>query len=459
MAPTQRLWTSCIRLLVLGLFAASCGAEPGFAEQGHEEDLEAIGAVSQAVTSQVIDSAWQCPSANVNCQDVFDFDVPANTTITIAVSNITGNSVLRLSAFAPGQSLNGVNMLVGSQREQRCSTVDNQGITTSIRAVVAGRYRVAVVRDFLESAGLSGNYRLSVQGSSSFTFVGQTANDVASGFTQAPGCQFAQTQNGAWSCGSTSCTDVYEFFMPTNQTVSLAVTNVTGASTLRLALTGPGSATNLLTGLNVDRKCRAQNANDTAPFLIRTAGLYRWAVGRDFDTSAGTTGTYTAVFNAQRPSTFTRQVVNDATVGTPTQCGFTFDTNSSWACGIGVNCQDVFDFETVGASPLVASVSNVTGSSVTRMALFDGNALNTVNKFNGALRDRKCATQNGPDTASSPNTPNLFRHRLAIGRDAASSEGTSGSYRLRVTTVESPVFVGGQTVNDGPSAFTTTSCP
>jgi hypothetical protein len=263
---------------------------------------------------------------------------------------------------------------------------------------------------------------------------------------------------GSWNCASgVSCEDVYDFGLAANTTVTIQVSGVTGASVLRLGafapsqlLTGP----NLLTGINSDRLCGGQNVGDTVSFTAPTAGTYRIAIARDWGASAGASGNYSLAVSVDRGMTFLGSTKNVASGATGTRCGYIFNASDAWACAISVSCQDVFDFNTLVSTTVTVAVSGVTGNSVVRMAVFDGSALNTTNRLNGNLADRKCAAQNANDSATSASLP-AGLHRIAIGRDWNTSSGASGNYAVTITTPNAPLMPGNpvNTVDDGPSAF------
>lgn len=269
--------------------------------------------------------------------------------------------------------------------------------------------------------------------------------------------------SSSWNCGGgVSCQDVYDFSFAANTTVTVSVSNVTDSSALRLGAFGPGTAltgSDLFTGISFDRLCFGQNVGDTVSFRTTTAGTYRIAIGRDWNKSAGASGTYTAAVTASSPMSFLGQSVNDAASGaTGTQCGYTFTAASGWNCAFGVNCQDVYDFTTVTSTPVTVAVTSVTGNSVVRMAVFDGNTLNTTNRLNGKLTDRMCVPQNTNDSATSASLPSGL-HRIAIGRDWNSSGGASGTYIVTITTANAPLSPNGSTSNDTASQLSGGACP
>ena len=271
------------------------------------------------------------------------------------------------------------------------------------------------------------------------------------------------TVAGGWNCAFlVNCQDVYDFVFPANTSVTIAVSGITGNSVLRLGVFGPGvalSGTNLLTGSNKDRMCGGQNTSDSITFDTTSAGLYRIAVGRDWGSSAGAAGSYSLAVSGNHQFTAHGITANDAaSEATGTVCGVTtFTTGSGWNCAFLVNCQDVWDFETLAPGTVTVTVSAVTGNSVVRLAVFDGAALNTVNRLNGNQADRMCAGQNTNDTVVTPVLPPGL-HRFAIGRDWGSSAGAAGTYTVTLTSTVQ-LFGNGQTENDIPSSFATTTCP
>ncbi len=119
--------------------------------------------------------------------------------------------------------------------------------------------------------------------------------------------------------------------------------------------------------------------------------------------------------------------------------------NGSWSCSVSTDCQDVFDIDIFAGNTVNINVTNVTGSSVVRMAVFaPGVALTGPNLLNGGITDQSCTSQNA-SASTSFSTTLAGVYRIAIGRDWGSSAGSSGTYTLTVTS--SPVMLdNGQTV-------------
>lgn len=158
------------------VFAVACDDSDGPAEPS-------------GVTSYTETFDWEC-AAGTNCQDVFDFEFQAGSTISITVNQVSSGSVAQLALYGPGVALGGVNLLTGTQNELRCNETadcnahtDGQSVA-SVAIAQAGRHRVAVTRHWGNSCGGSGTYALSVTSATPFVVTGQTAEDQTS---QAPG--------------------------------------------------------------------------------------------------------------------------------------------------------------------------------------------------------------------------------------------------------------------------------
>jgi hypothetical protein len=123
-----------------------------------------------------VESGWTCANAE-NCQDVYDIVLEANTELTIRVTQVTGPSVLRLAAYAPGVPLGGTNLLNSTTNERRCSLA-NAADFVVVDTFDAGTYRVGVGRDWGFSSGANGSYTLDVFTDKPLLLAGQTVNDT-----------------------------------------------------------------------------------------------------------------------------------------------------------------------------------------------------------------------------------------------------------------------------------------
>ncbi|EPG76503.1 hypothetical protein LEP1GSC058_1377 [Leptospira fainei serovar Hurstbridge str. BUT 6] len=169
--------------------------------------------------------------------------------------------------------------------------------------------------------------RLSLDSSSA---TGLFLDQVLSGLTYAT--QSTQSINDSWTCPSlTNCQNVYDTQFVLTDVLTITISAVTGASVLRLSVYGPGSAlngTNLLNGSVNDRTCPSpptnanQNVGDSISTTISTLGVYRIAVGRDWGSSAGSSGNYTLKVNTTKSSmtSLVKTVTNTVTLSSGMQC-------------------------------------------------------------------------------------------------------------------------------------------
>jgi hypothetical protein len=410
-----------------------------------------------------VDGTWTCDTG-VSCQDVYDFTFSAGSTVSIAVSAVTGNSVLRLSLFGPGVALDGVNLLMGEANDRLCTGQD-EGETVAYAIATTGKYSLAVGRDWGQSAGADGTYSLDVTSATSFTVGTQTAEDTAS-LASGADCPFTSSfeTDGSWDCGTgLSCQDVYDVGIEAGSELSITVTNVTDNSVARLALFAPGvslDGTNLLTGSANDLSCNGQNGDESVVITVATTGVYRLAVARDWGQSAGASGNYRIGLVSTIPFLNPVQTVDDGTsAASGVVCPTTnYQVSSSWSCGSGVDCQDVYDLDLPAGASLVINLTGITGNSVPRLALFGpGSALSGTNLLNDSTNDRECVGQNINDSvAVVAGAAGVYR--LAVGRDWGASAGATGNYTLTVTSSLDFVPLG-RTVDNTASLAAGTQCP
>lgn len=277
-------------------------------------------------------------------------------------------------------------------------------------------------------------------------------------------CGTTFTAPGAWSCAAgTSCQDVYDVTLPAGAVAMLAVTAVTGASVPRLAVFGPGAAltsASLLTGVAADRRCVGQDDADSVTFKAVTAGTYRVAVGRDWGSSLGESGTYRVTLTGDHAFAPPVRTADDAVSGlAATRCGYLYTVSAGWSCAAGVSCQDVYDLEALGAASVTVTVSALTGSSVARLAVVQGSSLAGTNLLNGSATDRRCGGQDTGDGAGPVALPAAGTYRFAVGRDWGASAGAAGTYAYAVSTTGAVLVPLGATVDDGASERASASCP
>jgi hypothetical protein len=135
-----------------------------------------------------------------------------------------------------------------------------------------------------------------------------------------------------------------------------------------------------------------------------------------------------------------------------------FHVENAWLCADTVNCQDVYDLVLAENTNLTVSVTQVTGPSVVRLAVYEpGIPLGGLNLLTGTSNDRRCALANAADAVEALAVP-AGTYRIAIGRDWGFSSGASGTYTLDVTT-DKALTPAGQTVNDQATQAMATQCP
>jgi hypothetical protein len=135
-----------------------------------------------------------------------------------------------------------------------------------------------------------------------------------------------------------------------------------------------------------------------------------------------------------------------------------FHVENSWVCADAVSCQDVYDVVLVENTELTVLVTQVTGPSVVRLAVYGpGQPLGGNNLVTGTPNERQCALANAADSstvlAAQPGT-----YRVAITRDWGFSSGATGTYTLDLTA-DKPLTFASQTVDDQPTQATATQCP
>lgn len=379
---------------------------------------------------------WDC-SLGQSCEDVREVFLTAGTEVDVDVTGVNGTSVVRLSATRSGTS---TNLLTGNSSDWQC-TGQNESASASFVAPADGVYEIAVGREWGLSAGFRGDYEATVSADPGLEDRGQVANDRVS--TVGSQCGFEQVVSSDWSCNlGDSCRDVYEIDLVAGSELEVTVDSVTGNSVPILALYAPrqGSAgTNLLTNETSDRECVGQDANDGASnFIVPTTGTYRIAVGRDWGNSAGFDGTYRMTVRTDLDNSPLTLVQNDTpSPHATTVCGFRIRRSGSWDCGLGESCQDVYDFELPADAAITVLHTNLTGNSVSRLALFEpGQGLDGVNQFWGTAYDLSCEGQDQDQTAGPLLLTDAGSYRLAVGRNWGTSAGFSGTYDLDIFIVD-----------------------
>lgn len=125
-------------------------------------------------------SSWAC-NVSESCQDVFDIGLRAGSMLSAEATAVTGASVVRLAAFAPGEPLSGTNLWTGSALDYSCGGQDADATPPPLSIAADGTYRIAFGRDWGTSAGGSGNYTASLVVQDGYGgSVAQTVDDLDS---------------------------------------------------------------------------------------------------------------------------------------------------------------------------------------------------------------------------------------------------------------------------------------
>ncbi|TGM95626.1 hypothetical protein EHR06_18125 [Leptospira dzoumogneensis] len=125
---------------------------------------------------------WHC-SLSINCQNVYSLNLNQADTVTISVSSITGDSVVRLALYS-GSTLNGTNLINGATTDRECGG-QNISDTIAVSIPSAGPYSLAVGRDWGNSADAFGTYSLSL--SSTLVSMSEFAKISSNTATQSSG--------------------------------------------------------------------------------------------------------------------------------------------------------------------------------------------------------------------------------------------------------------------------------
>ena len=123
--------------------------------------------------------SWDC-TLGESCQDVYEFEFMANTTLSISVEDVTGKSVVGLAMYAPGMVLGSANLLTNNPNEASCGGQDEAQSEPNFVIPSSGIYKLAVTRDWGASAGLGGDYKLTVIADTPFQTLTQTVDDTDS---------------------------------------------------------------------------------------------------------------------------------------------------------------------------------------------------------------------------------------------------------------------------------------
>jgi hypothetical protein len=110
---------------------------------------------------------------------VYDFTTLTSTLVTVAVTSVTGHSVVRMAVF-DGSALNTTNRLNGKPTDRMCVAQNTNDSATSA-SLPTGLHRIAIGRDWNSSVSASGTYLVTISTANApLSPNGSTSNDTAS---------------------------------------------------------------------------------------------------------------------------------------------------------------------------------------------------------------------------------------------------------------------------------------
>jgi len=130
---------------------------------------------------------WDCQGATdttLSCQDVFEVQLSAGTVLTFGTSAVGGNTASQIAIFAPGDSVDGTNLLTGTYGGFRCNSIENCSAYTAGESYTGfvvpstGVYQFSVIRHHGYSCGWTGTYTAFIDADTGFTILGQTMDDT-----------------------------------------------------------------------------------------------------------------------------------------------------------------------------------------------------------------------------------------------------------------------------------------
>ncbi len=424
---------------------------------------------NDCVQAVEVSGQWACDD-DETCQDVWEIQLRRDSRVEVDVTEVTGDSVVRVAVFEPNANANGRNVLVGSNKDLLCTGADESTSVEFATGDLPGTWRIAIGRDTGASSGNTGTYTLAVATENGVQIGEEPLLDDAE--TQADGarCGNEYRFEGNWDCDQDeSCQDTFELDLTEGQVLDLSVVDVEDDSVAGLALYAPGDSsgdTNLLTNTRDDRVCEGRDDDLVAPsFTVAESGNHLLAITRYSPPSAGDRGRYAVVIGADDFFDRPRPQDNDLESDAPgARCEWAHVAAETWDCKTDLaSCQDVFDIDVPAGIDLAVSVTGVTGGSAVRAAVFGpGEPLSGKNLLTGkAGADLQCT---GPDAdLVAPDVVGTAAgtYRVAIGRDAAASKGktSAGSYDLEVQVKGGYGGMVTRTLDDALTEATTTTCP
>lgn len=113
-------------------------------------------------------------------------------------------------------------------------------------------------------------------------------------------------------------------------------------------------------------------------------------------------------------------------------CGYAYILDGDWSCEAGETCQDGYSVDLAHDSTLELELWDVSRDSRTRLGVYGpGDALGGNNLLTNTSNERQCADQR-TNLMPAPLPVSGGTFLVGISRDAATSKGTEGTYRLRI---------------------------
>lgn len=124
--------------------------------------------------------SWDCPGS---CSDVFTLTLKPNSNLTFSISQITDGSIAHAALYAPGDNEKITNLLTGNASGASCFEVSCYsgagGFTIeNVQTNAAGNYTLEIIRDYGNSCGTSGDYKLTLVSTKHISML-QIQNDQA----------------------------------------------------------------------------------------------------------------------------------------------------------------------------------------------------------------------------------------------------------------------------------------
>lgn len=136
-----------------------------------------------------------------------------------------------------------------------------------------------------------------------------------------------------------------------------------------------------------------------------------------------------------------------------------YEKSGSWDCALSESCQDVYEMNFKVGTQISFSVTDVTGTSVVRLAIYGPNSLlGGTNILTGTTNELECTEQNEDAVVPNITITDAGVHKVVVGRDWGSSAGASGTYKLAIIASDKFTDVT-QPIDDADSLAPGSECP